>query len=119
MISKQLAVIFTSLYGTQPLPVLKDLRSQTPCNPLIDSKYVNSRELADVTFIVEEKSFYAHKIILTSASQRFKSILANFSHVDMPEIEIRDIDYETFEVSYNYKLKGYSCRLVVVVTLMC
>lgn len=96
MISKQLAVIFTSLYGTQPLPVLKDIRTHP--NPLIDSKYVNSPELADVTFIVEQKSFFAHKIILASASQRFKFMLSNFSHVDMPEIEIRDIDFVTFEV---------------------
>ena len=97
MISQQLARIFSQLYGSQPLPLLKDLRSNP--KPLIDSHYVNSRELADISFIVEQKTFYAHKIILASASQRFKSMLTNFTHVTMPEIEIRDIDYQTFEVS--------------------
>lgn len=96
MISQQLSVIFSTLYGPRPLPLLKDIRAQH--SPIIESSYVNSPDMADVSFIVENKSFYAHRIILASASQRFKTILANFKSVTMPEIEIRDIDYQTFEV---------------------
>lgn len=96
MISKQLATIFTHLYGTQPLPALKDFRSH-PCSS-IDSSHFNSKELADVCFVIERRVFYAHKIILVSASARFKSMLSSLTEPSVPEIEISDIDYQTFEV---------------------
>ena len=97
MVSQQLAVIFSQLYGSQPLPLLKDIRGHP--SPIIESSYVNSQELADVSFIVEQKTFYAHKVILASASKRFKGMLSSFSDVAMPEIVIQDIGYDTFEVS--------------------
>lgn len=97
MLSKQLASIFSQLYGTQPLPALKAARTHP--TPIIDSRYLNSQELSDVTFVVENKPFYAHKIILVSASPRFKSMLSAIGDNAMPEIEISDIDFQTFEVS--------------------
>lgn len=97
MVSKQLAVIFSTLYGAQPLPLLKDARSCP--SPVTKSSYLNSRELADVGFIVEGRVFYAHRVILASASMRFKSMLASCADVAMPEIAIGDIDYDTFEVN--------------------
>lgn len=99
LISKQLATIFTHLYGVQPLPALKDFHTH-PC-PSIDSSYFNSKDLADVCFVIGQKIFYAHKIILISASARFKSMLSSLTDRALPEIEITDIDYQTFEVSWH------------------
>jgi len=98
MSSRQLAAIFSLLYGPQPLPLLKDVRSHPSL--IIDSSYVNSPEHADVCFLVENETFYAHKIVLSSASSTFKNMFANFKNVSMPKIEIRDMDYQVFEVRY-------------------
>lgn len=34
--------------------------------------YINSPEMSDITFVVEGRPFYAHKIILATASKKFK-----------------------------------------------
>ncbi|KAF6028325.1 hypothetical protein EB796_013376 [Bugula neritina] len=107
MSSRQLAAIFSLLYGPQPLPLLKDVRSHPSL--IIDSSYVNSPEHADVCFLVENETFYAHKIVLSSASSTFKNMFANFKNVSMPKIEIRDMDYQVFEGVMRYVYEGYDC----------
>ncbi|XP_067946441.1 ankyrin repeat and BTB/POZ domain-containing protein 2-like isoform X2 [Watersipora subatra] len=104
MISQQLAVIFSRLYGSRPLPLLKNARYNAL--PFIDSSFVNSKELADVSFVVERKRFYAHRVILSSASMRFKNMLSAFADDSMPEIEVQDITYDTFERVIHYIYEG-------------
>lgn len=41
---------------------------------LTGASYVNNHEMADVTFMVENRSFYGHRIILSAASATFKVI---------------------------------------------
>jgi len=96
LISQQLASIFSGLFGSQPMPLLKEIRSHP--TPAIDSSYINSEHLSDVSFIVEQRRFFAHQIIVVNASAQFKMMLANFAGHSSPEIEINDIDYSTFEV---------------------
>ena len=35
---------------------------------LTDLSYVNNKEFSDVTFLVEDKMFYAHKIVIVTGN---------------------------------------------------
>ena len=83
------------------------------CFARIDPKYVNNREMSDCVFRVENRVFYAHKIILVNASKRFQSMLStnNYTNFDdnnnssqtlntiMTPIVIDNIRYDIFLVS--------------------
>jgi hypothetical protein len=38
--------------------------------------YANSLEFSDITFVVEGKKFFAHKLILSLLSERFKAMFS-------------------------------------------
>lgn len=44
-----------------------------PCMPL-HLQYVNNQTLADITFLVEGKKFYAHRIALLASSDAFRAM---------------------------------------------
>ncbi|QQP56979.1 Uncharacterized protein FKW44_001826, partial [Caligus rogercresseyi] len=44
-------------------------------SPRIDPKFVNNPELSDVQFRVDGRIFYAHKLVLVTASSRFQSMI--------------------------------------------
>ncbi|CAH1257296.1 ABTB2 [Branchiostoma lanceolatum] len=105
VISQQVATIFASCYGNDPIPDIPELRR--PQISRIDPQYVNNPEMSDVTFIVEGKPFYAHKIILANASTRFKNMLSGkFSEGKQPCIEISDIRYQIFQIIMEYLYLG-------------
>jgi len=92
-----LADIFATCYGRESI---KEIRDTSLCGgPRIDPKFVNNPELSDVQFRVEGRVFYAHKIILITASPRFKSMLnSKFCEGNPPIIQINDIRYDIFQV---------------------
>ncbi|KAI2653464.1 Ankyrin repeat and BTB/POZ domain-containing protein BTBD11-B [Labeo rohita] len=93
VISQQLAMIFTQCYGPYPIPKLTEIkRKQT------------SR--LDVTFLVEGKPFYAHKVLLFTASNRFKSLLANRPAAENTCIEISHVKYNVFQLVMQYLYCG-------------
>uniref|UniRef100_A0A4W4GKY5 BTB (POZ) domain containing 11a n=1 Tax=Electrophorus electricus TaxID=8005 RepID=A0A4W4GKY5_ELEEL len=62
VISQQLAVIFTQCYGPFPIPKLTEIKKKQTSR--LDPHFLNNKEMSDVTFLVEAKPFYAHKVLL-------------------------------------------------------
>ncbi|XP_006823930.1 ankyrin repeat and BTB/POZ domain-containing protein 2-like [Saccoglossus kowalevskii] len=97
VISQQLAAVFSLVYGYEPLPEIKAINFTPPAR--IDPQYVNNPDMSDVTFIVEGRPFYAHKIILVTASKRFKALLSDkMNESTTPCVEINDFRYHVFKV---------------------
>jgi len=91
--------IFQTCYGKERI---KEIRDTTISNGTrIDPKYVNNPELSDVQFRVEGQVFYAHKIVLVTSSPRFKSMLKSAPDSNPPVLQINDIRYHIFQVSWD------------------
>uniref|UniRef100_A0A6Q2X914 BTB domain-containing protein n=1 Tax=Esox lucius TaxID=8010 RepID=A0A6Q2X914_ESOLU len=72
VISQQLSVIFTQCYGPFPIPKLTEIKRKQTSR--LDPHFLNNKEMSDVTFLVEGKPFYAHKVLLFTASARMSSV---------------------------------------------
>ncbi|XP_012874622.1 PREDICTED: ankyrin repeat and BTB/POZ domain-containing protein BTBD11-like [Dipodomys ordii] len=68
VISQQLCVIFTHCYGPYPIPKLTEIKRKQTSR--LDPHFLNNKEMSDVTFLVEGRPFYAHKVLLFTASPR-------------------------------------------------
>ena len=87
------------VHGPGPV-VIAFLRNKTSLEPQprIDPKFVNNPELSDVSFRVESRIFYAHKLVLVTASPRFQSMLnSRFCEGSPPVLQINDIRYDIFQ----------------------
>lgn len=104
-----LADIFATCFGWEALQPLKE---QPPIQPVqgtrIDPKFVNNPELSDVTFRVEGKIFYGHKIVLVTASPRFQSMLSSklSDATSTPTVQINDIRYHIFQLVMQFLYSG-------------
>ncbi|KAF5897519.1 ankyrin repeat and BTB/POZ domain-containing protein BTBD11-B isoform X1 [Clarias magur] len=104
VISQQLAVIFTQCYGPYPVPKLTEIKKKQTSR--LDPHFLNNKEMSDVTFLVEGKPFYAHKVLLFTASTRFKSLLANRPAAENTCIEISNVKYNVFQLVMQYLYYG-------------
>ncbi|XP_022088286.1 ankyrin repeat and BTB/POZ domain-containing protein 2-like isoform X2 [Acanthaster planci] len=112
VIYQQLSSIFASLFGDDPIPAIR-VEGSSPTSR-IDPQYVNNQEMSDVTFMVEGKPFFAHKIVLVTASKRFKAMLSDkFTEGKQPCIEISDFRYSTFNLVMQYLYFGSTDALKV------
>nr|XP_009477098.1 PREDICTED: ankyrin repeat and BTB/POZ domain-containing protein BTBD11-like [Pelecanus crispus] len=68
VISQQLSVIFTHCYGPYPIPKLVEIKRKQTSR--LDPHFLNNKEMSDVTFLVEGRPFYAHRVLLFTASPR-------------------------------------------------
>jgi hypothetical protein len=70
-------------------------------------EYVNSKTLTDVTFSVEGRPFYAHRIALLASSEAFRAMFGQeFREKDASVIDIPNIGYDTFTAMMRYIYVG-------------
>ena len=78
---------------------------------------LNKREFSDVTFMVEGKPFYGHKIIISQLSEKFKAMFSDnnadggmtagaFIESQQNSITIDNITYPIFEQIMSYLYSG-------------
>jgi hypothetical protein len=73
----------------------------------LGEKYVNNSTLSDVTFLVEGKLFYAHRICLLASSDAFRAMFdGGYREKDAKDIEIPNIKWEVFELMMRYIYTG-------------
>ncbi|XP_034381870.1 ankyrin repeat and BTB/POZ domain-containing protein BTBD11-A isoform X2 [Cyclopterus lumpus] len=104
VISQQLSVIFTQCYGPFPIPKLTEIKRKQTSR--LDPHFLNNKDMSDVTFLVEGKPFYAHKVLLFTASARFKSLLQNRPAAENTCIEISHVKYNIFHLVMQYLYCG-------------
>ncbi|XP_024138976.1 ankyrin repeat and BTB/POZ domain-containing protein BTBD11-A isoform X2 [Oryzias melastigma] len=104
VISQQLSVIFTQCYGPFPIPKLTEIKRKQTSR--LDPHFLNNKEMSDVTFLVEGKPFYAHKVLLFTASPRFKTLLQNRPAAENTCIEISHVKYNIFHLVMQYLYCG-------------
>ncbi|XP_054897864.1 ankyrin repeat and BTB/POZ domain-containing protein 3-B isoform X2 [Poeciliopsis prolifica] len=104
VISQQLSAIFTQCYGPYPIPKLSEIKRKQTSR--LDPHFLNNKEMSDVTFLVEGKPFYAHKVLLFTASNRFKTLLANRPCGENTCIEISNVKYHIFQLVMQYLYFG-------------
>lgn len=106
-VNQQLTSIFTHCYGNGPIPSIPEIKRTPPAR--LDPHFLNNKEMSDLTFLVEGKPFYAHKVLLITASNRFKMLLTNKTSLENPPckfIEISDIKYHVFQLMMQYLYYG-------------
>ncbi|XP_034825710.1 ankyrin repeat and BTB/POZ domain-containing protein 2 isoform X2 [Maniola hyperantus] len=108
-----LADILCACYGWEPVPGVLEPPPAAPTPARVDPSYVNNPSLADVTFRVEGRLFYGHKIVLVSESSRLRAMLAPprttpdaLPSNAPPLVQINDIRYHIFEQVMKYLYSG-------------
>ena len=108
-----LADIFSACFGRTNIDRIELPKSpshigpSTSSAPRIDPKFINNPELSDVQFRVEGRTFYAHKLVLVTASSRFASMLGSrFCEGTPPVLQINDIRYDIFHLVMVYLYNG-------------
>lgn len=110
-----LADIICACYGKKhPIEPIEAPKVGELGQPRIDPKFINNPELSDVSFRVEGRLFYAHKLVLVTASSRFQSMLnSRFCEGNPPVLQINDIRYDIFQLVMTYLYQGGSQNLKV------
>ncbi|KAJ8252473.1 hypothetical protein COCON_G00217850 [Conger conger] len=107
-IIQQLASIFSHCYSSAPLPTISEAKPNLSAQ--LDPHFLNNKEMSDVTFQVEGKPFYAHRVLLITASDRFRALLGasgpDSSAQDCKSIQISDIKYTIFQMMMSYLYCG-------------
>ncbi|XP_033847700.1 ankyrin repeat and BTB/POZ domain-containing protein 2-like [Periophthalmus magnuspinnatus] len=93
MILQRLAWVLSLSYGPSPVPPVPPL--DVSLSTHLDVHFLNNQEMSDVTFMIEGRPFFAHRVLLISASDRFGQLLN-----ESPDaiIHIDHMTYSTFQL---------------------
>ena len=96
---------------TDPCPEFDFGQKNTAPNKLATllGEQRNKPEFSDISFLVEGKIYYAHKIIVSQLSERFKTMLTaglQESQEQKTQVKIDDISYEIFSDMMTYLYTG-------------
>ncbi|KAB1997149.1 hypothetical protein ES319_D12G005100v1 [Gossypium barbadense] len=73
----------------------------------LGEQYVNNPTLSDVTFLVEGKRFYAHRICLLASSDAFRAMFdGGYRERDAKDVEIPNIRWDVFVLMMRYIYTG-------------
>ncbi|XP_030486794.2 ARM REPEAT PROTEIN INTERACTING WITH ABF2 [Cannabis sativa] len=73
----------------------------------LGEQYVNNPTLSDVTFLVEGKRFYAHRICLLASSDTFRAMFdGGYRERDANDIDIPNIKWDVFELMMRFIYTG-------------
>ncbi|KAM0064529.1 putative chromatin remodeling & transcription regulator BTB-POZ family [Helianthus debilis subsp. tardiflorus] len=73
----------------------------------LGKQYVNNPTFSDVTFLIEGKRFYAHRICLHASSDAFRAMFdGGYKEKDAKDIEIPNIRWDVFELMMRYIYTG-------------
>ncbi|KAK7944324.1 hypothetical protein WMY93_000052 [Mugilogobius chulae] len=93
MILQRVASVLSQAYGPAPVSPVSPL--DVSLSTHLDVHFLNNQEMSDVTFMIEGKPFFAHRVLLISASDRFAQLLS-----ESPDamIHIDHMTYSTFQL---------------------
>ncbi|XP_064950874.1 ARM REPEAT PROTEIN INTERACTING WITH ABF2-like [Musa acuminata AAA Group] len=94
------SVALYKLVKKSPTLCFVDAASPSPSPQVyLGEQYLNSSTLSYVSFLVEGKCFYAHRIALLASSDAFRAMFdGGYQEKDARDIEIRNIRWEVFEL---------------------
>ncbi|KAJ4727476.1 ARM repeat protein interacting with ABF2 [Melia azedarach] len=73
----------------------------------LGEQFVNNPTLSDVTFLVEGKRFYAHRICLLASSDAFRAMFdGGYREKNAKDVEIPNIKWDVFELMMRFIYTG-------------
>ncbi|KAJ4882929.1 hypothetical protein Rs2_33022 [Raphanus sativus] len=73
----------------------------------LGEEFVNNPTLSDVTFLIDGKKFYAHKICLVASSDIFRAMFDGlYKERNAQNVEIPNISWEVFELMMRFVYTG-------------
>ncbi|GIL80645.1 hypothetical protein Vretimale_9203 [Volvox reticuliferus] len=73
----------------------------------LGAEYVNNPTLADITFNVEGRKFYAHRIALLASSEAFRAMFSGgYREKDADSVDIPNISWSVFEAMMHFVYTG-------------
>ncbi|KAK1891214.1 Ankyrin repeat and BTB/POZ domain containing protein 2 [Dissostichus eleginoides] len=94
VVTQRLASVFSLLYSRADVPPIEPL--DVSLSTQLDIHFLNNPEMSDVTFLVEDRPFFAHRVLLMSASERFRQMLCDTGDI----ITVSHMTYSTFTSLY-------------------